>query len=408
MTDLTLVFSRPWLLLLLIPAVALTLIPYFLMPKRYRRTRNRIVSIVLHSIVMVLCITVLAGIHFEYMIPNTENELILLVDVSDTSEEAKEDREWFMQTVIANSYGFKTGIVTFGFDQVYAAPLSYDMNELFSQYQSAELPDTSATDIAGALRYASSLLSFPNSAKIVLISDGKETDERADTVIRSISAQGIKVDTVFLNSGFENDNVQVVGVEYPEYHVNPHEDCTINVSLNSKVGARAAVIKLYDNGVCLTETDELTTDIPVGTQIFPFTRQFTEEGLHQIRIEVTTAEEDDGLGENNVYNSYFYIDVFKDVLIIDRGKQEGESDLLKTVLTDQLDETDISYNVEILKLESEQTIPSTVEELLKYDQIILNNISSDDLERYGLDSAIFTYVNDYGGGLFTVVTSMRI
>ena len=37
-------FAHPWLLLLLIPALALTLIPFFRLTKKFRRTRNRVVS----------------------------------------------------------------------------------------------------------------------------------------------------------------------------------------------------------------------------------------------------------------------------------------------------------------------------------------------------------------------------
>lgn len=36
MHDFQIVFSHPWLLLLLIPALALTLIPYFMLSKKYR------------------------------------------------------------------------------------------------------------------------------------------------------------------------------------------------------------------------------------------------------------------------------------------------------------------------------------------------------------------------------------
>ena len=69
MTNFAIKFSNPWFLLFLIPAIALTFIPYFRSAKKYRRTRNRIVSMAVHMVFMVLCITVLAGITFEYDVP---------------------------------------------------------------------------------------------------------------------------------------------------------------------------------------------------------------------------------------------------------------------------------------------------------------------------------------------------
>ncbi len=61
MTNFQINFEYPWLLLLLIPAIALTLLPYLRMQKRYRRTRNRVISVVLHMVVMVLCVTLEIG-----------------------------------------------------------------------------------------------------------------------------------------------------------------------------------------------------------------------------------------------------------------------------------------------------------------------------------------------------------
>ena len=93
-------FTHPWLLLLLVPALATTLIPYFRVKKRYRRTRNRVISVVLHTLVMTLCILLLSGFHVRYDVPNEQNEIILLVDVSDTEIEVQTKRDEFVKTVL--------------------------------------------------------------------------------------------------------------------------------------------------------------------------------------------------------------------------------------------------------------------------------------------------------------------
>ena len=79
--------SSPFWLLLLIPALAAILIPYFLISKKYRRNRNRIVAMVLEFIVMVMAIFTLAGISFTYEIYNPENEILLVVDASYSTKE---------------------------------------------------------------------------------------------------------------------------------------------------------------------------------------------------------------------------------------------------------------------------------------------------------------------------------
>ena len=191
-------FSNPWLLLLLVLAAILTLVPYFRMQKRYRCTRNRITSMVLHIIIMVLTVAVLAGMTLEYDLPNKDNEVILLVDVSQSGEETLENKDEFIKAVIDRSNAkYRLGIVTFGFDQVYAATLSDSTDGMYAAYLQSQKPDTSATDIASALKYAASLFTNPQAARIVLISDAVETDNEAASVIKGIAAQGIKVDTVY-------------------------------------------------------------------------------------------------------------------------------------------------------------------------------------------------------------------
>ena len=189
------------------------------MNKRYRGTRNRIVSMVLHLIIMTLAISLLAGITFEYDMPNDENEVILLVDASYSGSELEDEKDSFIQTVMrANEDGtFKLGIVTFGFDQVYSLKLTSDMDKAYSKYMSAPMPDTTATDIEAALNYASGLFSKPENGRIVLMTDAIETDGMATNAIKSVVSKGIKVDTVDFTDGKRGDEVQIVDMTRPSY-----------------------------------------------------------------------------------------------------------------------------------------------------------------------------------------------
>ena len=214
MTNFSVIFTNAWWLLLLIPAFALTLISYFKLNKRYRFTRNRIVSIAMHLVVMVLSILLLAGVTMEYYKPNTEVEVVLLVDYSYSLDDSEGEVDEFIKDVVdsCNSQ-YQLGVVKFGYDQVYAVELTNDMTRVCSGYLASSAPDTTATDIASALTYAESLFKNPESARVVLISDALETDSEAKSVIKSLSAKGISVDTVYFPGENAEPEVQIIGAE---------------------------------------------------------------------------------------------------------------------------------------------------------------------------------------------------
>ncbi len=397
MSNFPIQFTSPWLLLLLIPLIGAALLMYFLSKKKYRRTRNRIISLVLHCVISVCCVFVLAGIYIRYDISNEYNEIIFVVDVSDSGEQAEQSRDDFMQAALETGAwydGYKIGIVTFGFDQRYAVPMTSDVDGIFDAYLAAELPaETGGTDIAAALTYTSKLFSENASGKIVLVTDGKETDERAEDVIQSVTARGILVDTAYIPSsyGFEDGagDVQVLGVEYPEYHINAGEEFTLGCVLYSNK-ATGVTLSLSDNG---EESEQFNFVIEAGTRTVEIPYVFTEEGFHKIQIKV--ASQNDRLEENNLYYSYYNLERFDRVLILE--SREGESDALVDLLEERGE-----YDVSVINLYTDAgRLPQDVAGLCAYDEVILNNVANKDMPS-GFIDILYSYVHEYGGGMLTL------
>lgn len=423
MSSFSIQFAHPWLFLLLIPALFLSFFPYFRLSKRYRRTRNRITSLVLHTLVMVLAICLFVGTTFHYSIPNKDNELILLVDVSDTEEESAEQRDEFVETVLdmARFDNYKVGVVTFGYNQVYAVPLTPDVAGIYDKYKLAELPDQTATNLASALTYTKDLFTNPSGGKILLISDGKETDEKALSVIRSVSAQGIKVDTALVGSSYSGSDVRVVEATLPETHMKSGVEYDFSISLQVKTGETPLIgtVTLYDNGVA-DEATAQTVDLTSGTRDLTFKHSFAsaletgDDGFHEIRFEFTATGSDDYIEQNNLYYTYVKLENFNKILVLSGGgssdepiKQLLDIDDYKTLGQDgQPISTVVSLDVSAF---TEEDYPKTVDQLREYDQVILNNVAYADMptaEEEGFEEdfekILYSYVYEYGGGLFTV------
>ncbi|MBO5412112.1 MAG: VWA domain-containing protein [Clostridia bacterium] len=407
MRNFKIVFDQPLLLLLLIPALFFTLLPYFRLSKRYRKTRNRITSMALHFTTMLLAICVLSGIYFTYEVPNSKNELILLVDVSDTENVSEETRDEFVYTVLSNceGSGVKVGIVTFGYDQEYAVPMTDNIGSVYDRYVESlqsDLPDTSATNLASALRYTRDLFEKPENAKIVVITDGKETDEDAKSVIRSVSAKGIRVDTAYVASSYVGDDVQVKDITLPDYHVGVNEECSISVKVQSNVET-SVTVTLLDNGTKNDATGVQTVDLGVGEHIVTFKHTFTSDELHELTFALDSV---DLMEQNNQYSTYLYLQEFKSVLILER--EDGESKEIVSMLNPNGNEVEGAYTIDIMDFEA-STVPLTLDGLRKYDQVILNNISNPELKsvmnaetQETLDILLERYVREIGGGLLTV------
>jgi len=378
-------------MLLLIPALAFTLFPYFRIEKKYRRTRNRVVSVVLRCIVMSLAVFMISGMYFKYEVPNKENELILLVDSSYSNRESNTEKQAFLQSVVDQcGEDYKVGIVKFGYDQVYAGQLSNDAKSVYQEYLQSPDPDTTATDVASALEYARGLFTNPKTSKIVLFSDGIETDGKALDKVNEIASEGIKIDTMHYPNETHME-VQIVNVELPKAAIEIDVSFTMKVNIKSNVygEGQSMSLSLTDNGEEIGNTEVFLMN---AEQTLEITYKFEETGLHQLCFQI--ENEQDTLEENNAYYSYVYLERFDSILIIE--KDEGESVTLEQMLKDN-EYVVTSYSIE----EDAASIPTDVNKLCDYEQVILVNIANKDMPA-GFDEILYDYVHELGGALFTV------
>ena len=384
-------FTHPWLLLLLIPAIALTLFPYFKANKKYRKTRNRILSMIFHGLAITLAITLLAGITFGYEKPNLENELIILVDTTDSNEESADEKSEFVQSVISIADGkYRLGVVKFGHGQVLSGEMSYDTDKILEDYLTSELPDTTATDLASALKYARTLFKNPETSKIVVVSDGVETDNAATSVIKAIAADGVKVDTVYYPNE-EKDEIQLYSVKTPDTRIILGDDFITELTMRTNLKEEKDItITAYDNEELIGST-VAKLDGTGKEQTFEVALSLSERGMHELRFEISS--DDDAVKENNSYRVYINLEAFDNVLLIEH--KEGEGKRLADILNETFVVTDISISDDLTEM------PRNIEQMAKYEQIILVNVAYSDMPA-GFEELLNEYVYKLGGGLFTV------
>ncbi len=392
--------NSPWWLVLLIPAFFLALFPHFRIAKKYRRNRNRIISLVLHLVIMTLCIFTLSGMYFTYDKADKSNEVLILVDRSYSGEKygtTDYDKDDFVRTVIDDSgKKYKVGVVTFGYDQVYAAKMSTNTDEVFRNYLNAKTPNDSASNIAGALDYARSLFTNQRNGKVVLISDGAQTDGDALTAIKIMSANGIQVNSVYFPNVYADRNeVLISDVELPEDFVSLDTEFKVTVTVRARNnGIGHAKLSLYDDstadGQQLLETQEI--DIVASEQKFEFNITLSTPNMHKLKFSIESVN--DEISYNNEYYSYVYIKSSNRILIIERDS--GSSEKFVASLGDGEE-----YSAEVVNVTDNEKMPKTLDALREYDEVVLMNIANRDMPD-GFVDMLYAYVHDIGGGLFTV------
>ena len=192
-------FDNPYWLLLAIPLLAATLIPYFVSVSKDNRTKSWITSLVIHIVIILSLSLAAAGLVHTTVI--TRTKVYVVADVSYSSSRNLDKIDEFIEQINDSlPQNSRLGIVCFGND----AKILTSSGTAIKSVKQADVDDT-GTNIAGALDYTATLFSEGEIKRIILITDGNDTtyDGSAVAAVERLVAKDIRIDAVYVDSNLK-------------------------------------------------------------------------------------------------------------------------------------------------------------------------------------------------------------
>lgn len=307
---------------------------------------------------------------------NGVNTTIFLVDISNSNEQNLSAMETYLDEAIRkmprkNQYG----IVTFGKNSLVDQFLTKE--ERFSQIMS--LPDKTATNFEEAMSRALAMLPSEGAGRVVVLTDGKETKGEIANTASALAAKQVEL-LAHVYEVSQGQDAYVENVELPGYlYQGDAYSMTVTVESNYETDA---VIQIWKGTILAEEHD---VHLNRGTNRFRFRQRVTGENVESLEAKVLAVG--DTCEENNGYHAYAAVDTLPKVLLINGMKEDSSQfeNLLRSAGCD--------YN-----RVSARNAPVTLERLLEFKSVLLENVYLEDLPE-GFLEIIETYVKDYGCGL---------
>ncbi|MEA2519016.1 MAG: hypothetical protein QOF49_1096 [Chloroflexota bacterium] len=369
--------DTPAALLLLIPALALTIGLHLASRRRVGLGRRRLA---LGVRIAVLGALVLGLAGFRLVLPVDRLATVFVVDLSDSVGTAGRDDSlaWLRTSLQVMPEGDVAGIVGFG----RAALVERLPAEVREIDRIATTPVRSATDIGAALRLASAL--FPDDAqkRIVLLSDGNDTTGSGQSEAALAAARGIRIETRAVGLGAA-DEVIAERLTTPAVS-KVGEELEAIVDIRSTV-AQPATVRLYANGAPVAVQ---TVDLGAGATKVTFRVKPKETGFHTFRAVVEAGR--DTFSQNDRADSNTIVNGEPRVLVL-AGDQKVAAELVAALKVERQT---------VVTLIPEQ-LPGTIEGLLGYDSIVLADVSRLRLSNAQL-GGLQQFVRDFGRGLVMI------
>lgn len=365
-------FDRPWLL----AAIPLVVGVVWLIARSGRRTvpvRQHRWAVAARMLAVVLMVVAAAGPSLERSV-STRSVLFMLDRSESIGLDSREAQESFLAEALAeNDPQARAGIALFGngvrLDRAVGPVRAFD--GIRSEV------DGSATDLAGALVAASSLLPSEGSRRVVVLTDAVPTSPGVEAAAERLAEAGIATDFVVFDTGHSAD-VLVESVRVPA-----------SARLGDTVGV-TAVIRANQAGPATVRFRtasgfEISEDVAVEPGRNEVTVSIPSEEAGFEIVSVTVEAPFDTRVENDTSSGVYRVLGPARVALVEGATGEGDD------LARALEAGGIGVDVRT-------TVPTDVE-LLAYDGIVLVNLARPtDTE----GAALASFVEDLGRGLLVV------
>jgi len=285
--------------------------------------------------------------------PNRGVATILILDRSDSiPEEARKKQDEFVSKVFSElGEDDAAGVVVVGADAAVESIVAG--RRPFAKVLSRV--DPRATDLAAAVRLASASFPEGKGRRIVLLSDGNETQGDLLAAAEIASTENVAIDFVALESGKPGEAL-VSGLEAPTQQP-ANEPLSLRGLVESSV-EQAATLRLERNGLLI---EEKTLRLPPGKSAVVFQDRLEKAGFYQYQLSLRGEKDLDV--RNNLASAYVSVLSKPRVLVLqmDNGR----------TLVDALGAQGLDVD-----LRTPAAIPTRPHQLQNFAAVIFNDLNA--------------------------------
>ena len=375
----SLAFDRPSLLLLLPVCIGFVYL-LWRTSRVYMPPLRRRISLGLRIAVVSLLVAALAEPRVQ--LPANDLAVAFLLDRSDsiTPNMQGDQEQWLADALQHKADQDQAAVITFGGDPVVDRALSPENDP--PRLSPSSNVNPSSTDIAAAVRAGLAVLPPSSARRLVLLSDGQENQEKADTAAALAAAAGVQLLAMPLEAA-RGPEVLVRALDAPA-QLREGERFTISAQVEANVATTATLYLMIDG----TLAGSQDVSIQPGASRFILPVEPLANGHHVVRVQLQADQ--DTLVQNNGAGAYVIVQGPPKVLVVEGSPGEGR------FLVDALRAAGIQVD---------STAPDGAAldsaSLLSYASAVLVDVPADNLPA-GRMQTLKSYVRDHGGGLLVI------